>query len=352
MNHKSRTKVLVISLLLTLCATLLVARSGRSQTAQTPAKPATANSNYRLSGPYTHKNLTIFLIHGKEQMPGKNFLTLQEALAQKKVIVYETKDVNELAIRNLSNQDVYVQSGDVVRGGGQDRMISVDFIVPPRSRRMPIAAFCVESDRWNKRGSESNVAFGSSDTAVATKDLKLAAKRSNSQAEVWENVKVDTGKLNANLYLDVADPASPSSYELAVNNSVVLDTSNEYIKALSGIVRNQRDVIGYVFDINGHVNSADVYASRPLFLKLWPKLLRASSVEAIAELNQAAATEPVTTETVRTFLAESERATGAAKAVTRRVKLVTREDEKNIFFETLDGAAKDNWVHRNYIRKQ
>jgi hypothetical protein len=352
MNPISRTRIVAIALLVAISLTVFVSRKASSEELPPQNPTPAATSNYRLSGPYTHKNLTIFLVHGKELMPGKNFLTLQEALKQKKVIVYETKDVNELAIRNLSNQDVYVQSGDVVRGGDQDRMISVDFIVPPRSRRMPIAAFCVESDRWNKRGSESNVAFGSSDTAVATKDLKLAAKRSNSQAEVWENVKVATGKLNANLYLDVADPASPSSYELAVNNSVVLDTSNEYIKALSGIVRNQRDVIGYVFAINGHVNSADVYASRPLFLKLWPKLLRASSVEAIAELNQAAATEPVTTETVRTFLAESERATGAAKAVTRRVKLVTREDEKNIFFETLDGAAKDNWVHRNYIRKQ
>lgn len=352
MNPISRTRIVAIALLVALSLTVFVSRNASSEELP-PQNPAPAAvSNYRLSGPYKHKNLTIFLVHGKELMPGKNFLTLQEALKQKKVIVYETKDVNELAIRNLSNQDVYVQSGDVVRGGDQDRMISVDFIVPPRSRRMPIAAFCVESDRWNKRGSESNVAFGSSDTAIATKDLKLAAKRSNSQAEVWENVKVATGKLNSNLYLDVADPASPSSYELAVNNSVVLDTSNEYIKALSGIVRNQRDVIGYVFAINGHVNSADVYASRSLFLKLWPKLLRASAVEAIAELNQTEAAQPVTDESVRTFLAESERATGAAKAVTRRVKLVTREDEKNIFFETLDGAAKDNWIHRNYIRKQ
>ena len=39
-------------------------------------------SNYRLSGPYTHKNLTVFLIHGKDQS-NKTFVTLQEALAQK-----------------------------------------------------------------------------------------------------------------------------------------------------------------------------------------------------------------------------------------------------------------------------
>lgn len=352
MNYKSRTKVLVISLLLTLCATFLVARSGSSQTTQTQAKPSLSNSNYRLSGPYTHKNLTIFLIHGKEQMPGKTFLTLQEALAQKKVIVYETKDVNELAIRNLSNQDVYVQSGDVVRGGDQDRMISIDFIVPPRSGRIPIEAFCVESDRWERRGNEPSASFSSSENVVATKDLKLAAKKSNSQTEVWENVKVAQEKIGRNVNVAVLDPAAPSSYEMAVNNSFVVQTGNEYVKALSSIVRNKSDVIGYVFAINGHVNSADVYASRPLFLKLWPKLLKASAVEAISESDQAAAAEPATTESVHTFLADSERASAKSKDVTRRVKLVTREDDRNIFFETVDGADNGNWVHRNYIRKQ
>jgi hypothetical protein len=118
-------------------------------------------------------------------------------------------------------------------------------------------------------------------------------------------------------------------------------------------VQGKSDVIGYVFAINGHVNSADVYASRSLFVKLWPKLLKASAVEAIAELNQKEAAEPVVAETVHTFLGESEGAGGGGtKEVTRRVKLVTREDDKNIFFETRDRNDKDNWVHRNYIRKQ
>src|SRR5689334_9506118 len=155
--------------------------------------PRPQTSNYRLSGPYTHKNLTVFLIHGKDQT-SKTFLTLQEALAQKKVKVYETKDVNELAIRNLSNQDIYVQSGDIVRGGDQDRMISMDFIVPPRSGRMPIAAFCVESGRWSKRGNEQSAEFSSSDNSIATKDLKLAAKRERSQEAVWKNVKAAQDK--------------------------------------------------------------------------------------------------------------------------------------------------------------
>jgi hypothetical protein len=310
-----------------------------------------ATSNYRLSGPYTQGNLTVFLVHGKD-MTNKTFLTLQEALAQKKVKVYETKDVNELAIRNLSNQDIYVQSGDIVRGGEQDRMISVDFIVPPRSGRMPIAAFCVESGRWSKRGNEEAASFSSSDNSVALKELKLAAKRSNSQQAVWENVKIAQAKLSSNVGGSVLARASSSSFELSVEDSKVKATTATYINALSGILRNKTDVIGYVFAINGHVNSADVYASRALFAKLWPKLLKASAVEAVAELKKDLEVKPVANETVKTFLAESEQANAATKEVTRRVRMVTREDDKNILFETQDRREKDGWVHRNYIRKQ
>jgi hypothetical protein len=31
---------------------------------------------------------------------------------------------------------------------------------------------------------------------------------------------------------------------------------------------------------------------------------------------------------------------------------VTREDDKNVLFETQDRRQKDGWVHRNYIKKQ
>ena len=317
-----------------------------------PTDPKAAPANYRLSGPYTHKNLSIFLVHGKDLLPGKNFLTLQEALAQKKARVYETKEVNELAIQNLSNQDVYVQSGDIVRGGDQDRMISIDFIVPPNSGRMPIAAFCVESGRWSRRGSEVAGEFSSSNNSVATRDLKLAAKSAKSQEAVWANVSVAQEKLSKNVGATVNATDSATSFELSVENTKVKETTAAYINALNGIVQNKADVIGYVFAINGHVNSADVYASHTLFAKLWPKLLKASAVEAIAELDKPAKAEPVAEETVHAFLADSEQPNAKPKDVTSRVRMVTREDDKNAFFETQDRDQKDAWVHRNYIRKQ
>jgi len=305
---------------------------------------------YRLSGPFTHRNLSIFLVHGKNLIKSKTFLTLQEALVQKKVVVYETKSVNELAIENFSSEEVYVQAGDIVKGGQQDRMIGVDLIVPPKSGRLPISAFCVEHGRWSERGSERAAVFSSSSDAVATKEIKLAAKRENSQGGVWESVTVAQNKLSQNVGTRVNSPVSASSLQLAVENGKVQDTADSYIKALSGIVNRSDNVIGYVFAINGKVNSADVYGSNVLFKKLWPKLLKANAIEAIAEL-QREKFAPASAESVQGFLSESEKAQASDKDVNARVNLLTREDDENILFETRDRAAKGAWVHRNYIKK-
>jgi hypothetical protein len=322
-----------------------IRKSGAPQKA-----PHTEAGDYTLSGPYTHRNLTIFLIHGKDLVKGKTPLTLQEALAQKKVVVYETKDVNELAIANLSNEDVYVQSGDIVKGGQQDRMLAVDLIVPPRSGKMPIAAFCVESGRWTRRGNEQTGSFSSSENVVATREIKLAAKRSNSQGDVWKNVSVAQDKLSENVGARVNSTVSASSLELAVENRQVQQNTESYVKALSGIVNGRDDVIGYAYAINGAINSADVYASSGLFKKLWPKLLKANAIEAIAELQRDKKFDPSTAEHVKTFLA-APKSSAAEKDVTARVRLFTSEDEKNIFFETRDRSQKGAWIHRNYIRK-
>ena len=360
MNRAHFPAMALVALLVTVSACVVISKLSSQVNAQTTTASQqqsstqaseTQSPNYRISGPYTHKNLTIFLLHGKDLVTGHTFLTLQEALAQKKVIVYETKDVNELAIRNLSNQDVYVQSGDIVRGGDQDRMISTDFIVPPKSGRMPIAAFCVESGRWNKRGNEVNASFGSSENYASTREIKLAAKQSNSQQAVWEKVAVAQDNLSKNVGATVNSVVSRSSLELAVENSKVKETAAAYINALSGVLRNKSDVIGYVFAINGQVNSADVYASRALFVKLWPKLLKATAVEAIAELEENAKPVAVEAQAVTAFLADSEDAKPAERDVTQRVKLVTREADRSIFFETRDRLKKDAWIHRNYIKK-
>jgi len=335
-------------------ALLITARTQSVSSSQEPGGPGQdagmQAGDYRISGPFTHQNLAIYLIHGKNIIEGRSFLTLQEALEQKKVVVYETKDVNELSIRNLSAQEIYVQAGDIVKGGHQDRVLAVDLIVPPKSGRMPIAAFCVESGRWNKREGERAEVFASASEVIATKDLKLAAKSAKSQGDVWKNVTVAQDKLSENLSIRVNSSLSETSLQLAVENPKVQETAAGYTRALAGVIRGKTDVIGYVFAINGVVNSADVYASSELFKKLWPKLLKANAIEAIAELQKDPKFEPATAENVTTFLEEAESSKASEKEVAAGVSLVTRENEKNILFETKD-RSKKRWIHRNYIRK-
>lgn len=344
-----RRSLLALATLLT--ALVSLGMLVHAQDGKTEKQSTNHTTIYRISGPYTHRNLAIFLIHGPDKLAGRKFLTLQEALEQKKVIVYETKDVNELAIENRSEIDVYVQAGDIVKGGQQDRMLAVDLIVSPRSGKVPIAAFCVERGRWERRGTEDVKSFGSSTEVVSTREIKLAAKSSNSQSEVWANVAVAQDKLSQNVGVRVNSTVSGSSLQLAVENTKVKAGAESYVKALAPIVNSRPDVIGYAFSINGKINSADVYASTNLFKKLWPKLLKANAVEAIAELQSDSRFQPTSAAEVRSFLREGDVGKETEREVSARIKLLTREGGKNILFETRDRSQKDSWVHRNYIRK-
>ena len=312
---------------------------------------AQEKDGYRLEGPFTHGNLSVFLIHGKDKIKGVTFITLQEALVQKKVIVRETRSVNELTIENVSTDEVYVQAGDIVKGGAQDRMLATDLILPPNSGKIPIGAFCVENGRWSQRGNESATVFNSSSNSVASREVKLAAKMKSSQGEVWKEVSVAQDKLSENVGTKVNGAASPTSFQLALENKEVQTNADNYVNALDNLLDTRPDVIGYVFAINGKINSADVYASSALFRKLWPKLLKASAIEAVAELKRGekfAAPKPAD---VQGFLDEDAKGAEKQKDVTGRVQMVTRETSENIAFETRDRAKSDAVVHKNIIKK-
>jgi hypothetical protein len=343
---KTKLFSLMIGLVVLLAAPLAIVSAWGGHAGQKPQE----KDEYRLEGPFTQGNLTVFLIHGKDKIKGQTFITLQEALVQRKVIVRETRSVNELSIENISSEEVFVQSGDIVKGGQQDRMLVVDLILPPRSGKIPIAAFCVENGRWSRRGNEAVTTFNSSSNTVASREVKLAAKARGSQGEVWREVAAAQDKLSANVGGNVKNDASPTSFQLALENKEVQKTAENYIDALSGIVNRKTDVIGYVFAINGKINSADIYASSVLFKKLWPKLLKASAIEAIAELRRGEKFSAPPADAVRGFLDDS-KGTEKEKDVSSRVQTVTRESSGSVFFETRDKAKSNVWVHRNVIKK-
>jgi hypothetical protein len=347
---------------------LLSVQAQLKYNARKSKKPAEVNqaqtitaADYKISGPYSHNNLSIFLIHGEDRAKGPLPLTLQEAMEQKKVIVHETENVNSLAIENISQEEVFVQSGDIVKGGKQDRVLAIDLMVPPKSGRLPIDSFCVEQGRWNQRGDEVATAFSTSNKMLNSKELKIAAKSRKSQSEVWENVAKSAHKMSEGVMaMTVPAPASvstplstgrTSSLQLTLENKRLQETVSDYIKNLSPIIAGKNDVIGYAFAINGQVNSGDVYSSHGLFKKLWPKLLEASATEALGEFEKGKSFETPDVTAVQSFMNEAETGKGETNEVTKGITMIKRETDKNLFFETRARKKSDEWIHRNYILK-
>jgi hypothetical protein len=335
-----------------------------------------------ISGPIVHENLAVYFIRGKSA-PGKVPLTLEEAMASGAVTVRETSNVNQLEIENLGNDEVFVQSGDIVKGGKQDRTLMVSLLLAPKSGAVPIASFCVEEGRWTARGREDARSFSTASASVPSRELKLAmkapmpaaappdgssatlsrqrpsggvgeaAETGRRQAQVWESVRATQSQLTGSLGAQVRSAQSASSLQLALENEKLMDAQRGYINALKGAGEKDEDIIGFVFAVNGEINSADVYPSNGLFRKMWSKLLTAGVIEAIGHKNAAAHAVP-SAEAVHAFLAAAEGGKSNEKTLNAGVRLETREADKAFLFETARASspsAPASWVHRNYLAK-
>ena len=216
---------------------------------------------YRVSGPVIHENLAIYLVHGKSAA-GPVPLTLDEALGKRVVKVHETGNVNELQIENLGSDEVFVQSGDIVKGGQQDRVLTVSLVLPPKSGRIPIASFCVEQGRWAARGKEDVKTFATASAVVPSREAKLAMKAPlpggraagpgadrrraagpiaherfrvrdrHAPAQVWAKVRKVQEGLSSNLGVSVNAAASQTSLQLALENEKLKDAQAGYLAAL------------------------------------------------------------------------------------------------------------------------
>jgi hypothetical protein len=289
-------------------------------------------------------------VHGSDRMGGRKLVPLAQALAERKVIVRETGNVSSLTVENLSDQEVYVQAGEIVKGGRQDRVLSSDLVLPPKSGKVEIGSFCVEHGRWTKRGAEEADRFASSEAYLAHKDLKMANTRGD-QGRVWENVQRVQEKLAANLQGEVRGAQSGSSLQLTLENERVRKGVEGYVRALAPLLESHADAVGYAFAINGTLNSAELYGSPALFRALWPKLIRANAVEAVAERRDGAPHTPPAIEAVRALLDDPGQGAVTEKATSTDTRAVARETESRVVIETQEKQRKGAWVHQSYLKK-
>lgn len=356
---------------------------------------AAAGGGVRVEGEARHENLAVFMLRGPSA-PGPVPLTLAEALERGAVRVVETGNVNDLLIEAVGGDSVFIQAGDIVKGGQQDRVLMSSLLLSPDAGKVSIGSYCVEAGRWAQRGKEDLKQFSSAAEAVPSRVAKLvlnaapssdaagdggeprqivrtegsrnpgrvsarsdlqsaagAARVSETlkrQKKIWDDVAETQAKLKANTGGAVAASASATSLQLSLENERVRQSRAAYIAALEKVADGD-DIVGFVVAINGRISSAEIYPSNALFRKMWPKQLAAAATEAVADKGQVVVSVKTSTaKDVEEFLASAQSGQSVARKIGSVSEFTHVDSAKALFVEAR--SASGAWYHRSYVAKE
>ncbi len=350
------------------------AACGRSNDLHAAARsartPVTAlASGFTLEGPFTYENLSVYVVRGSTT-DARDYITLDEGLAARTVTVREKgsaaggdrSEVNELEIENRSDKWLFLQAGDIVKGGKQDRTIMTDLALAPRSGPQPLEAFCVEHGRWVP--SADGMAFRNNPGLVAGSSLKRAIQGEKNQSRVWQEVAQAESRAVAAVLIEAGPAAatpprlsSTGTYNAIGENKTVSTSRDAYVKALLPTIRKHTKAIGLAVAINGKVTSADVYASSALFQRMTEKLLNSYALEGFLARDGSLSISAPAKEQVVAFLSQPATTAVATETVGTSMQRSTRETDEVVMYEYSHVAkaavAKPDVVivHQSYLRK-
>jgi hypothetical protein len=257
---------------------------------------------------FNYENLQLFPIVGKASLNQRDYITLSEAMKNNMVKLNETGSVNELSIDNMSPAYIFIQAGDIVKGGKQDRTLQTDLILPPKATGVALNSFCVEQGRWRQREGEDVSYFSGSEQNLSSRDLKIASKKQGNQSQVWGKVKEQQDKLNKNVSekydsdIQVEDDVSATSYQLTLENEKLEEFKTEYKNKLISILKTE-NIVGVAYAVNGEVYGLDVFNNTQLFRDLADKMINAFIIEAISNKDEELEYNTVTIGDVTSVLA-------------------------------------------------
>jgi len=212
------------------------------------------------------------------------YMTLQEAITKNKVKITENSssgEVNTLRIENISTDTIIVITGDVVKGGKQDRIVNKDLLLKPKSGKKDLPVFCVESGRWSGGGNQMS---SRNYTAAAPAEfkghynkgsmgLRKVVEKQKDQGKVWEKVdEINNSNKTA---------TSTKTYTALTNSADFTKKLDKYIGFYKSKFANDPAVIGVVVVTGNKVLGCDMFATHDLFIQQYESLLHSYATEAI-----------------------------------------------------------------------
>ena len=241
---------------------------------------------------YTYENLRLYPITAKESFRNEfksigKYMTLKDAIEKKKVKITESGSdgsVNNLMIENNSKDTIIIITGDVIKGGKQDRIVNQDIVLIPSSGKKNVSVYCVEAGRWSS--SSRNVTQVARNSAASSSpaefkeyynkgsvSLRKVVEKEKDQSKVWS--KVDD--LNASNKTNTAT----KTYTAMTQSTDFTKKLNQYITFFKSKFDKDSSVVGVVIITGDKVIGCDMFATHDLFIKQYESLLHSYATEAI-----------------------------------------------------------------------
>jgi hypothetical protein len=284
--------------------------------------------------------------------------------------------VNTLYVVNRSDKPLYLMPGEILLGGDQDRTVGQELVIAPTEKPVPIEVFCVEHGRWGGRtavqygGLLANANPASSDSVALlqavyasvdaaswsgesadfdelrdvvtreansgkfvgsvgslNKSARLAVQLEQRQERVWEEVAKENEKAGVQ--------SESGTFTGNYANEDAVKRLEPYMDALQQTVADTPNVVGVIVAVNGKVESFDTFESSPLFLKLWPKLLKSYALDA-ANADDTETAIACSREQAVDFFAKAQRGAARQKETSGGVAVTEHDSDEAAFFFAYD----------------
>ena len=240
--------------------------------------PASAQLTYdhltvQFDSPWTFKNLQLIPVRfkgiGKDsgyintKLLDGNIVSFSEAMNKRKITVKEVSeggaDVLTLLIKNRSNDNIVLMSGEMVQGGKQDRAFGETTIIPKKKKKTYVQVFCVEKGRWDDKPK----AFKHAGTADA--GVRKQIDVSKRQSKVWKQIDQELAEKNKK--------NQTSAYLKAYNDSLYLDSA--YLRYFIQRMKSSDSAYaGFIAITGNRIITSDIFSGSDLCLAAYIENLK------------------------------------------------------------------------------
>ena len=308
-----------------------------------------------LGKPVSEGNLTIFPILSDQTLDRDDFITLDEGLRTGQVQVTELGTVEQVSIRNKAEKPLYIMPGEIISGGNQDRSIANPTIIYPGNQPSTVGVYCVEQGRWapeedapaeqepapqeavegvdglevaeqpevapdgwsvessNHQEAAAPEKLFLQSPGILSKRVRMSVQSRSDQSRIWDDVSF------SNTLYD--SETSTDTFAANYENARLVEQVNQLAEKFEAPIASQENVVGVVVVMNGKPVVSDVFGSTPMFQKLWPKLLRSYSLDAVGSKRNSVTLE-YTEDELKWFLSVG------AKGTVRRTELKLHQRNK------------------------